>query len=305
MPDDDILRPSKKYRPTEASLDLAERIARAQGVAFDREATRKLGGDLHGVMFADLAHVLGIEPKTIRFHSGVYPAARAFTARSGDGTPAVVLDMIFDHWVLSLTHMVCICTFTLPDHDERQQITDDVTSLFELFSFSGNFEESRRRMARYLLHPEYQKGPLNIASALARAMVVFVLCHELAHVHLDHLASAEPDAQTELQADARAVDYFRRVVAFGRTDRNTHIHVDPKMAGAPLILSMILELYEAWLVSRGTKLGDVSRHPPASLRTAQLHKMMDADLNETALEIAVGARHAIEDIAEWLGLPSS
>ncbi|MCB9942450.1 MAG: hypothetical protein H6851_02330 [Geminicoccaceae bacterium] len=302
--DDDNIRPIRKYRPDKKSLEMARRIAEAQGHAFDREATRELGGKLHDVIYADLVRVLEIDPATLDFRSGVFPEARAFTASSKDGKPAVVLDTVFEFWMFSLAHLVCICTFTVPEAHERRSIVANVERLFELFSYSGRFEDIREHMEPYIEHPEYGTEILKLSNLLTRGMTVFVLCHELAHVQLGHLDTSETTAETELQADAHAVTLFRRVKDYGRSDNKTYIHIDPKMAGAPLILSMIFELYEAWLTSRGVVLGDVSKHPPASQRTAQLQKLMGSELNEIALNITIGATEAIKDIARWLGLPA-
>ena len=302
MSKDDDLRPGKRYVPTERSLDLAESIARAQGTSFDREAIRKLGGNLYEVMFADIIRVLNVDATAITFRSGVYPFARAFSAKAQDGRPAVVLDMVFDYWLFSLTQLVCITIFTVPDEQERRQITADVSYLFELFSYSGDFKTSRRRMARYLLDPNYNNENLKISNLLTRAMIIFVLCHELVHIQLQHLDQpASTDA--ELRADAHAVSSFVKIVEYGKTNRDTHIYVDPRMAGGPLVMSMIFELYEAWLTARGVDLEQQSTHPPSKDRTAQMQHLMAAELNEPALEIVVGSTHAIRDIGRWLNLP--
>ncbi|MEO1019172.1 MAG: hypothetical protein AAFY56_16000 [Pseudomonadota bacterium] len=296
--------PLKQYFPTQQSLDLAERIAHAQGQSFDREATHKLAGSLYDVMFADLIRILELGQLRIDLRSGVYRFARAFSANAQNGRPAIVLDMVFDHWVFSLTQLVTICAFTVPDNRERQRIITDVSELFALFNYSGDFENSRTRMAQYLLQSEYNGQLLNLTAALARAMIVFVLCHEIAHVTLGHLSSKEENEQLELSADAKALEYFHAVVEYGKTDRETHVHIDPKVGCAPIVLSIIFELYEAWLESRGASFEEVSNHPPAKRRTRQLQNLMHLELGLEGREIVKGATFAIQDLRSWLKLPA-
>ncbi|MEJ7926012.1 hypothetical protein WG908_04480 [Sphingobium sp. AN641] len=178
-----------------------------------------------------------------------------------------------------------------------------MSRLFDLYGHSGAFDRSRDYIAPYLLDPRYGGDILKVTYPLARAMIVFILCHEIAHIQLGHLAR-EGAPELELEADAKAAAYFRQVVRYGQRDRDTHIHVDPKMAGAPLIFSMILELFEAWLIAKSVDLENDRQHPPAAQRTAQLQTLMADDLNEIALDIVIGASSAVTGLHDLLGLPA-
>ncbi len=302
MADRDETRPLGAVNPDERSLDFAEQVAASLGMPFDREKTRELGMRLYETMFADLVRVLELDLETPDFHSGIYPEARAFAAKTGAGRSAVALDMKFDFWVTSLAHLVGILTFSVPEPIEQRRITATIAGLFELYTNSAEFDRLRQRMATYYLDPRFGGKILNITHPLGRSMMVFILCHEIAHIRLGHLDRAG-SPELELEADAEAAAYFQRVIEYGQRDRNTHIHVDPKVAGAPLIFSMILELFEAWLTVRGFDLEADRQHPPAAQRTAQLQRLMAEGLNDPALEITIGATHAIRGLHTLLGLP--
>ncbi len=289
-----------RYTPSEQSLDFSERVAQVQGVPFDREATRALGTNLYEEMYAELVQVLELEGAVPDFHSGVFRSPRAFSAYTPSGRPIVGLDMIFEYWMTSLHHIVGVLAFTVPDKTEERRIARDVTSLFGLFQNSGDFKRVRGPIAYYYLAQHYAEI-IRISNLLSRASLVFVMCHELAHLQLNHHGRAAGPDQ-ELEADRRAAELFKHVVAKGQENRLGIIHIDPKVMCGPLIFTMILELFEAWLISRGVDLSG-GTHPPASERTAQLQPLLQDEFNDVAADIIQGSTHAIFGLHDLLKLP--
>ena len=105
-----------------------------------------------------------------------------------------------------------------------------------------------------------------------------------------------------MEADRRAAELFKHVVAKGRENRFGIIHIDPKVMRGPLIFTMILELFEAWLISRGVDLSG-GTHPPASERTAQLQPLLKDEFNDVDADIIQGSTHAIFGLYHLLNLP--
>lgn len=292
MPIRKDLRPYKRYVPTQQSLDFAERVSEAMGLPFDREAVRQQAHTLYSDMFYDLAHILGIDDNSIRFETGVFHTARIFSANQTSGTPIVALDMVFEHWVFSLTHLLAVCTFTLPDKNEYERIYNDIDLLFQLFENAHLYERSRDSMIHYIV--QYEEL-LNFSGALARAMIVYALCHEMAHCTQGHL-DKPTCIQTELEADRIAADYFLQVMEYGRVQTQTFVHIDPKIACAPIMLPMILQLHEIWLVSKGVNVENITDHPAAEQRICQARQVIEPHLNTTAAELLRGMTLAFEDI---------
>ena len=293
-------KPVGRFTPTEQSLDFSERIAKLHGLPFDRKATEDLGTNLYEVMFAELVEVLDLEITTPDFHSGVYPSARAFSALTNEGRPVVALDMVFDFWIASLHHIVAVCTFSVPSEAEQRRIATDITRLFELFRDSSDFRRAREPISHYVLAEEYV-DIIKVSSPMGRASLVFVMCHELAHLSLDHHGEA-PGPEQELEADREAVRLFKQVLAKGQIERCKHIHIDPKVMCAPVVFTMILELFESWLEAQGLDLSS-TMHPPASKRTVQLRVLLQGEFNDVAAEIAFGSTLAITGLNSLLSLP--
>lgn len=72
------------------------------------------------------------------------------------------------------------------------------------------------------------------------------------------------------------------------------------MASAPLVMTMLLGLFERWYVGRtGQFLSQT--HPGADERLFQIDKDLRAILNETAILIAEGYQAGTDEIAEAMG----
>ena len=292
-----------RFRANEQSLDLAEQIAASVGQDFDREAVRELAEALHQAMFDDILGVLDLGVTPPQLHAGIFGYPRAFSAKTTSGENAVAIDMVFDFWALFSAIIVCVTTFTAPDEDERRLLAKDIQTLFELFLARRDYLTVRRDLAHYLLNPKYKGQTLSMAFAMARAMIVFILCHELAHVTLGHHEKEEDDdSSLEFEADALAAEYFLKVVEHGKITNQTYIHVFPPLACAPLVLTMVFELYETWLESVGLGAAMPNTHPPAIERTKKLQDIMQRHLDDKADEIACGAKRAITDLHGWLRL---
>ncbi|MEO1194230.1 MAG: hypothetical protein AAFY02_20925, partial [Pseudomonadota bacterium] len=193
-------------------MAFAERVAKALGLPFDPEQVNDLAENLFEVMFADLVRVLEIDPKSVDFASGRYHRTQAFAAPNWSGQPVVVLDMAFESWISGLALLNTVLAVGNPNATERQKILQTANTHFELITDSQRFERAREQLAPfYLRYSEL----VNLADALGRSMLVFVLCHELAHVQLGHLEQAQSRDQ-ELEADRLASAFFIRIVEAGK-----------------------------------------------------------------------------------------
>ncbi len=290
-------KPLKRYRPTRASLEFAKRVVESQGLDFDPDQVIEEAETLYESLFADLLRVLELEHDPDRFHSGRYHLARAYAAADESGLPVVVLDMVFEFWVSGLALLNTVLGFSAPDRRERARIAETATSLFELFGHSERYDKVRMQLAPfYVDYPDC----VNLGEGIGRAMTVFVLCHELAHIELGHLEQ-QPEKSQELEADKLATEYFLKAIAFGRRDRDTRVHIDPKIACTPMVLSRILDLYEAWCIRTGSaSLSD--HHPSAMERHAVIAPLIEPMLEEHALEVLKGMTGGISDLRDDLGL---
>ena len=141
---------------------------------------------------------------------------------------------------------------------------------------------------------------LNVSEALSRAMIVFALCHEVSHHKLDHLRSTVSRKQ-EFEADELGLRYFLRVVDAGEAARESSVYIDPKVAGAPLILSHLFGLFEVWFqTTHGDTVTEAASHPSAEDRLARITPILVPNLSDTALEVVRGFSAGISDFREAL-----
>ncbi|MGQ3284171.1 hypothetical protein [Bosea sp. (in: a-proteobacteria)] len=289
---DDDLQPLMRFVASEDGLDLAETIATALGLPFDRQAVSVQAETLHEVMFADLAKSLGLDTGALEFRSGVYVRSRAFAGMSRAGVPNIVLDLVFDFWIFALGHiMVVMGTVELSGEavGRLHRVLDDVFSLLV-----DNHRFTRLRESVRPLMLEYPDR-VDLSHALARSMSVSVMCHELAHIHLGHLGRSAA-MEDEFEADALGCEYFLRHVGNENARLSSTVYVDPKIAAAPVLLLRIFDLYEAWRGKRGGGGRTSSLHPASAERADRLEVVLRPHLGEHALHILDGMSAALRDL---------
>lgn len=130
-------------------------------------------------------------------------------------------------------------------------------------------------------------------------MTVFCLCHEIAHAQLGHLGQA-PTTALETAADVRALDHYLALLDYGQGNRDTTVYVDPKVAGAPLVLMSLFALLEDWQAARASAGRRASPHPPAATRRAAIAPRLTPRLDPTALYLVEGLDQGITDIGRVL-----
>lgn len=290
------LKPFQRSVPTKASLDLVRQLAELTGLPFDEEAVSDEAHSLYELMFDDLTSTLGIDPESVRFQSGYYFAPRAFAARHPSGRPQISLDTTFDYWISALSHFGVMAMCEPLTEGAIRDLAGQVHQTCLLFEDASLFEPVREAHLPYLARYPHL---LNLSQGLARAMLVFTLCHELAHCRLDHLSTPDSPDQ-ELAADRQAAELFLRIVRHGENNPGTTIHVDPKIACAPMALMHLIGLHEAWLNRQGSRDKGGGKHPPASKRLDAVTSVLEPHLNETAVYVLTGFVAGLEDIRSVL-----
>ena len=236
------LKPFRQSVPNAAALAMAGDIAARLGLPFDAQAVAEQSRSLYENMFADLKQVLEIEAPP-RLESGSYSLTRLFLTPDAARAPVIVLDIYFDYWIAALSQIAAIATFTVPDKPLWLALGARMSETFELFVEPSRFETARQNMAPLFAdHGEL----MNISFGMARAMTIFALCHELAHWQCGHLDQA-PGAEQELEADREAASLFLRLVQRGEKAAETSVFIDPKVAGAPLLLARPLARHSRFL----------------------------------------------------------
>ncbi|NOR61433.1 MAG: ImmA/IrrE family metallo-endopeptidase [Rhodobacteraceae bacterium] len=294
--ENDDFEPIFRYLATKGSLDLSEAIAKDLGEEFDRESVAKLSERVLEQTFSDLVSVLNLPPDEYAFKSGIYSGVGTFVALSSDGQPHIVMDMVFDFWLFATAHISTIVASHILEDDARKYIKETTDELFSLLIESNRFRKSREKYLPLLL--DYKES-LNLSSALARGMTIFVMCHEIAHCHLGHLDKPQSKS-IELEADRLASEFFIRVVDAAPHSVKTTAYVDAKIAAAPIILMQLLSLYEEWVETKGVDISSVSSHPKAKDRTKIISEVILPRLDEKAAYILDGISKSLDDLKKLI-----
>jgi len=146
------------------------------------------------------------------------------------------------------------------------------------------------------LRPELETHPecLNVAGGVARALVVFVLCHEIAHGRLGHLDQPE-GPEIELEADREAARMVLSIVAQGDALRQSPIYIDPKLAGVPVILPRWLALFEQRVEALSGRSPDRAGHPDPDRRAEATAVLLRPRVGETATTLLEALESGIDD----------
>lgn len=289
-------KPFQRSVPTEGSLAFAAQMSELLNIPFDRDSTEDLSRQLHETMFKELITILKIDAESVQFESGYFFATRAFALRGKDGAPQINIDTTFDYWISTLCLLGAIATFETSDRKQWSNLIEQVDATFHLFDDARQFAQAREGMTPFLINYHHL---LNLSEGLARAMLVFTLCHELAHCRLDHL-SEPSDKQQELDADRLAAQFFLAVMEHGRHDNHTTVHIDPKVSGAPIIFMHLLNLHEAWQAQQGRSLKASSQHPYALDRLANIEPLLSPIQDDTVRSVINGMIAGIGDIKSAL-----
>lgn len=292
----DDYEPILRYLATQSSLDLAEKIAEELGVEFKREEVAKLSENMEEQIFADLVAALDLNVAEFNFKSGVYSKAQAFAAPSSDESSYVVVDMVFDFWLLGITHVSTVTAAKILDIEQQNQIGTVADELFWLLTESHRFKSVRETFLPLMLE---HGDCLNLSGALSRSMTIFIVCHEIAHCRLDHL-SQPPSPQIEFDADRLATEYFAKITGIKRNHRENTAFVDEKVAAAPIILMQLFAIYETWLEAHGFSTNSIDTHPRSSERAERVRELLLPKLNDKAKYILDGFANALRDLQDLI-----
>ena len=284
------------HNDDESALDRSEELARSVGLPFDREKTRELTRHLHDHYFRRLLKILPDVPPGLQFDALALRTLDAFI--SGDDN-RIVFDEQIDFWLMTCAQLNTIAACFEMEPAEYQ-------SLVKLFGDYSNIranpfqhEELRKRFWPYLNH--YGAPALKLSHALSRSMILFIICHEIAHARLGHLQHpATPEHEWE--ADATASDLWGLVIDAGESAAD--IFVSPKIAGAPILMMRYLDLAERYHFRKSNRSPSRTTHPSPLSRATRLRECLRSRLQmDTAAYLLNGFERTLDDLIKFEDLP--
>lgn len=286
-------RPKGKFVQTRQSMQAAETVASWTGHAFDPEAVSAIADDYYENMFASVLGSLDLSPDSIEFISGSYRMTTTYAAM-GETGHQIVFDETFDFWTFGLTFYGCVAAFFVLSEEEWDQFMADLGDMLLLYS-SADLQESVRD--GFWFYIQKYKKCLEFSHALSKAMLGFILCHEIAHCQLGHL-DRPADMAMEFEADLLASQHFIKLIEASGNDKDSAFYIHPAQQAAPLMSMELLSLHEAWLSLKGARVSDNKLHPVALDRKTNIEAEILPFLNEDSAHFYQGFMKGVGDIKE-------
>ncbi|MEP4192663.1 MAG: hypothetical protein ABJN51_16365, partial [Sneathiella sp.] len=263
------------------------------GKDFDPEENRKLADSYHERMFEALKEVLDLPEGSIEFISGSYRKTTVFSAE-GENSLQIILDETFDFWTYGLTVYTCLPVFYQLSDNDWDQLMADLGDMLLLGTSAELHETARQGLFPYF--GKYAES-LEFTHLLSRAIMAFILFHEVSHCQLDHLKQ-EAASEMEHDADLQAAQHFYELVASLQRGEKSDFFIRPDQHAAPLVALEILHLHEYWLTLNGIERSEEQIHPPAADRKRHIRAYMFDNLNAESRGFYEAFMEAMEGIRE-------
>lgn len=282
-----------KFVASEESLAIAEDLADAMGKKFDAKKAQKVAGQFHELIFQEILDSLNLSDDKLRLIEGSVRQTTTFIAKNGKDHE-IILDDEFGFWVWGMTHYLCIFAFYPLEDEEFEELYQDWHKMMLLRSEAHLFGSVRAGFLKYL---KRHTKCVYFSHRLSKAILSFIMCHEIAHSQLDHLEQKQ-SKEMELEADLHATEYFVELIEANKSETAVFNLLDNHYA-APLIATDILDLHEYWLTLNGSNPADNNSHPSAQERKKHIEGIITPALNIKSAETYHDFQDVFADIKRF------
>ncbi|WP_299557250.1 hypothetical protein [Seonamhaeicola sp.] len=226
------------YRANKESLRIAKNIAKKLGIPYDEEDVKRLAEILHQVYFEEIIEKLGIDSH-ILFDHGAIRKVTSHVTNIGGVREHVFFDEQFDFWLFEICFLNSIATFKPFSASTGTKLLDALRATLDVFRIADLHEFNRDDML--VLNKKYD-DLLKFSHDLSKAMIAFIMCHEIAHTVSDYLRPDMSVAEREFEADTLGYNYFTRVIQ--HPDKSSYIALQGMFLCAPVLFFKYLGLEE-------------------------------------------------------------
>ena len=257
---------SGRLVPNDRGLDSSAAIAEKLGAAFNRELTAKRSQELATLYFGDIAHVVPELVTNVDIEQGTINSMKAFI-EPHKNTSWIFVDDRLDSWLFTLnfltTYRACYTTAMKID-PKLISWTERILRLGAAQNPGAEQLKLRDEVgALFIAHARI----LPSVNALTVSMIVFLMCHEIAHHNLDHLNQAVNPLH-ELEADKLAYEIFLRVA--DKRNELKHAQIDLSTTCAPCLM---LTYFRGMTLLLNGRDDETKAHPPIFVRLEALQKL--------------------------------
>lgn len=282
----------RRLHATDAGLASAKIAAEKLGLTYDPEQIVEDVPRLAEYYYLDICRVLTPYVKDIQFDQYIeitkFPNAKAYYTPYKD--KAIFFDQLLELSVGNLFFQILTLTFASLTKAE----IDEITALLEntLKSFGDN-QALKKNFHTLFIKQIEPTGIIHLHHSMTITVIIFILCHEIAHHYLSHLDYAQSKAQ-ELEADKLAYEWL--IIISQHIDDLQYARVGNNMLCAPIIYKRLLNIRE----EIGIGLPDKATHPSSLERANQLLPMFEKATGQEGVNLYEGICSALAALKEDL-----
>lgn len=264
-----------RIHANEEGLKAAKQVAEKLGIPYDENQIIEDTPRLVEYYYLDICRVLTPHVKDIRFdqyvHVTQFPNTRAFYTPYKD--QEIFFDQILELSIGNLFFQLLTLTYGSISSKQKNQIIELTKSTLGSF---GQLEELRKVFDELYQQRIEPADILHFHHSMTITVIVFMLCHEIAHHYLQHLDEAI-DPKQEFEADRLGFKWLCLISK--HYDQLHYAKVGENTLCAPIIYQKLFGL--------GEKLGfysiDTNTHPPMADRAKRLEERLISLDNPNAL----------------------
>ncbi|MDG5490598.1 hypothetical protein [Psychroserpens sp. SPM9] len=288
------------FLPNKKSLNLSKELADKLNIPFNNDEVKKLSSNLHSIYFNEIADKINLDSKTVNFFSASTRHIRAFASNDGKKNNTIFFDEQFDFWLMDMCFLNSIFTFEEIKSQKRYETLLKIYStVFKCF-YSPYLHERIRDNIKPLLftYPECTK----FAHSISKAMIAFIICHEIAHVQLGHINQVE-NPNLEFDADKLAFEYYDQLL--NSKNKKGYLVFNNKLLCLPIILMNYFSILEKFSYIKNGNIPSRNTHPNPISRAERLWLELEKRQNSETEYLLKVLLLGLKDIIKPLNLPKT
>lgn len=283
------------FRANEESLRIAKEMAKKLSLSYNEEEVIELSNNLQRFYYEEILEKINIPLKNTVFSHGSIRQLIAKVKQNQNQSNDIYFDEQLDFWISSMCFLNSIATFTLPTPENDKEQKELLFAILTTYRMPYAFEFEKELMLPFI---KRYKEFLLFSHDLSKAMIVFVLCHEIAHILLEHFEDKLDAHTTEFEADHNGFLLFKKVIT--HTDKTRYIAMQDMFLGAPIVFFYYIHLAEKYAESMNGVSPSRETHPAPLERASKLKTLLSELEIEKANEVLKNLLDGVYDLEEFL-----
>jgi hypothetical protein len=265
----------KGFLPTKNSLQISRIIAKSLNIEFNEKEVSNLSKKLQTVYYEEISKILNLP--NIEFNHGAKRKINAYVEMNSNESQSIFFDDQLEFWLFDMCFINSLASFKEVLKKDLHKILINTLNTFRNPSiFEDQREFSLSMIAENL-------DIINFSHDLNKAISIFIICHEIAHVTYQHLKDDKTAHKREFEADFLGYQFFIKVIK--NSNKSEYIQLQKMFICAPIIFFNCLALEETYMKEIKGLNSSRSTHPDPFDRSAKLFSLFKKHSEEHDLYV--------------------